>query len=95
MSESKTRRAIEIQESIRQVLFHEWDPIGVKGYSNAVDEYDSCIAPVYRILAGNRSEDELLDFLYATERDTLGASCKNREQLRPVARKLLTISVRF
>ena len=92
MTGSKQRRAEEIQDSVRQVLCREWDPIGVSG-SAPDDEYDSYIAPVYRILAGSRSEQELIEFLFRTERDTIGMSCESPEQLRPVARKLLELDV--
>jgi hypothetical protein len=71
MSSTRDRRAEEIQDSIRQILYHEWDPIGVAGAAPE-DEYDAYIAPVYRILAGSRSEQELCEFLFRTARDTIG-----------------------
>ena len=46
----KTRKisAAEIQDSIRQILFRDWDPIGVSNDDEwPDDEYDSYIAPVY------------------------------------------------
>jgi len=60
---------------------------------NLVDEYDSYIAGVYRILAGSRSEEELAEFLYTTEREVIGLSVESLEKLRPVARKLLALDV--
>ena len=91
MSRSKTERAAEAQASIRQVLFQDWDPIGVNGNLNLQDEYDDYIAPVYRILMGSRSEQELVDFLFQTERDTIGLQCGSPDELRPIARKLLEL----
>jgi len=85
-------RAAEIQDSIRQVLFRDWDPIGVA--DEGLDhEYDSYIAPVYRILVGSRSEDEIINYLYTTERNTIGVWCENPEMLRPIAKKLLMLGV--
>ena len=92
MTDSRQKRAVEIQDSIRQILYCEWDPIGVSG-SAPGDEYDSYIAPVYRILAGTRSEQELIEFLFRTERDTIGLSCESPEELRPIARRLLELDV--
>jgi len=40
MANSKEKRVAEIQDSIRQILYREWDPIGVSG-STPEDEYDS------------------------------------------------------
>ena len=97
MTDSKGRRAAEIQDSIRQILYREWDPIGVCGEAPE-DEYDSYIAPVYRILVGGRSEQELVEFLFRTARDTIGVASDTAEHLefgRPIARRLLELDVRL
>lgn len=95
MSNSRAERAAEVEDSIRRVLFHVWDPIGVGDNPKLRDEYDSYIAPVYRILCGSRSEQELIDYLFRTERDTIGLSSKSPDDLRPVALKLLELDVRL
>ena len=92
MKDDKAKRAAQIQDSIRQVLYYEWDPIGVSRLGPD-DEYDSYIGPVYGILAGSRSEQELIEYLCRTERDTIGLSCDSPERLRPVARSLLAIDI--
>lgn len=94
MTDSKDKRAAKIQDSIRQVLYCDWNPVGF-GEALPADEYDSYIAPVYRILVGSRSEQELIEFLFNTERDIIGAPCESPEQLRPVARRLLELDVRL
>jgi hypothetical protein len=93
MTDSRETRAGEIRDSIRRVLYHDWNPIGVG--SLPADEYDSYIAPVYRILAGSRSEQELVECLFQIERETIGMPCESPEGLRPVARKLLELDVRL
>lgn len=96
ISADKPRKvsASEIQDSIRQVLCRDWDPIGVA--DEGLDhEYDSYLAPVYRILVGSRSEDEIVNYLYETERNTIGVWCENPEMLRPIAKKLLLLDVLF
>ena len=94
MTDTREKRAAEIQDSIRQILYHDWNPIGLGG-ALPEDEYDSYIAPVYRILAGSRSEQDIIEFLFRTERDTIGLPCESPEQLRPVARRLLELDVRL
>lgn len=93
MKASREQRAADIQHSIRQVLFRDWDPIEVNTNPELADEYDSYLAPVYRILTGSRSEDDLMELLYRIEHDQIGTGCESPEQLRPVARKLLTLDV--
>jgi hypothetical protein len=85
---------VVIQDSIRQILSCEWDPLGLCDYGPK-DEYDSYIAPVYRILVGSRSEGELIDFLHLTESETIGMPGGQRKALREVARKLLALDVRL
>jgi hypothetical protein len=94
MKDARSKRATEIQDSIRQILYHDWDPIGVSGFGPD-DECDSYIAPVYRILVGSRSEQDLVEFLFRTERDTIGLACDSPQQLAPIARKLMAIDVRL
>ena len=93
MAIRKDIRALEFHNSIRRILYHEWDPIGIAGAAPE-DEYDAYIAPVHGILAGSRSEQELVEFLFRTARDTIGVACDSPEQMRPVARRLLDLDVR-
>ena len=92
--DSRETRATKIQDSIRQVLERDWNPIGF-GDELPEDEYDSYIAPVYRILAGSRSEQEIIECLSRLERDIIGLPCESAEELRPVARRLLALDVRL
>lgn len=94
MSDSRKKRAEVIQDSIRQILYHDWNPIGFFGLLPE-DEYDSYIAPVYRILIGTRSDQDLIDLLFRTERDLMGMVGKSPELLHPVVRKLLDLDVRL
>ena len=94
MTDSRAKRAAEIQDAIRQILYREWDPIGVSG-SAPKDEYDSYIAPAYRVLVGSRSEQELIECLFRLESETIGVPCESAERLRPVATRLLELDVRL
>jgi hypothetical protein len=92
MNDPRLARAKEIQNSIRQILYHDWDPIGISGYGPD-DEYDAYIGSVYRILSTSRSEQELIDLLDRTEHDTIGVASERPDHLRQVAQKLLSINV--
>ncbi|MGD9561874.1 MAG: hypothetical protein AB7F88_06615 [Pyrinomonadaceae bacterium] len=86
-------RALAIYDSIRQVLTDEWDPIGIANERDIGDEYDAYIAPVYRILVGTRSENDLTECLSRIERELIGTGPANAEQLIPLARRLLKLAV--
>jgi hypothetical protein len=89
----KRSQALAIQDSIRQVLYKNWDPLGINDYPAAADEYDAYIAPVYRILVGSRSEDELIRVLGRIEEKEMGVSAGSDENLHSVCTKLLELKV--
>jgi hypothetical protein len=96
MMDPRTKRAEEIQDSIRQVLFRDWDPLDVNSNPNLQDEYDSFIAPIYRILTESRSEEELMECLSRAGDSLFGQpSNKSSEPLRPIAQKLLKLNVKL
>jgi hypothetical protein len=89
---NRSERAKEIQEAIRQVLLHEWDPIGVSDIPEAQDEYDSYVGGIYRLLASGASEYQIIERLYNLETVDMGLP-GNREGLKRVAEKLAELSV--
>ena len=95
MTSRQTKRAAEIQESIRQVLLIDWDPLHVDTSPDLEDEYDAYIGPIYRVLAENCSEETLIQLLYKLEKDDLGTSLTSPELLRPLARKLLMLNIKL
>lgn len=82
-----------MQESIRDILLRDWDPIGINDVPEAQDEYDSYVGGVYRLLASHSSADEIIDHLFTIECQTMGLSSAGREKLRPVANRLLALNV--
>jgi hypothetical protein len=89
----RNQRAREIQESIRQVLLRDWDPIGVSDVPEAQDEYDSYVGGVYRLLASGASEDEVIEHLQWIESDRMGLTAADPEELRVVAMRLAQLNV--
>ena len=89
---TRKERALQIQNSIRQILFFDWDPIGVSRDSTCDDEYDAYIAPIYRVLVGSRSEEEIVNRLFQMARDSMTIVLE-RDALRPVAKKLLELEI--
>jgi len=94
VSPSKNERSLDVEAAIRKVLFFDWDPIGVATLGAPDDEYDSYIAPIYKILVETRSEDEIVKRLYQLEHDSMGISRNDPAVLKPVARKLLELDVK-
>lgn len=87
----RSKKAIEIQESIRHILFYDWDPIGINDLAPD-DEYDSYIGGVYRILASGASEHQIIEHLRQLEITKMELS-SNEEKLKNVAEKLMKLNV--
>ena len=75
------------------MLYEDWDPLELRGLAPR-DEYDSYLGGVYRILAGSRSEEALVEFLGRTADATL-ETARSGDHLRAVAQKLLALDVRL
>ena len=89
------KKALKIFDSIRQVLIRDWDPIGIGDETALADEYDAYIAPVYRILVGPRTVDDLVECLQRIERDELGVGISDSDRLFSVVKKLLALDVQL
>src|SRR5688572_22245321 len=87
------QRAREIQESIRQVLLHDWDPIEVADEPLAQSEYDSYVGGVYRLLTSGASERAIADLLWRIETEGMGLSSPESSSLLPVAHKLKGLDI--
>ena len=87
----RTKKAIEIQESIRHILFYDWDPIGIND-SALDDEYNSYVGGIYRLLASGASEYQIIERLFQLETISMGLN-GNRERLKNIAEKLMKLNV--
>jgi hypothetical protein len=94
VADARTQRALEVMDSIRKILFEDWDPIGVNTNQNLRDEYDSYIAPVYRLLSNGASAAEIGDYLLKLEHD-LGMPATSKDHLPYVVRKLQALNVKL
>ena len=90
----RDQRAQEIQELIRGVLLHDWDPIHVQDEPQAQDEYDSYVGGVYRLIASGAGPQALAEHLARIERDAMGFGT-SADQLVEVATKLANLDVRL
>ena len=104
MKASKRKHAKDIQNSIRQILFNDWDPISINDNSNLVDEYDSVITPIYRILVGSRSQEQVIECLKYSSEELCGKPNKSSDfyvlenaenELKRIAEKLLELDVKI
>ena len=72
------------------MLLVDWDPIGVFGYSGAMDEYDSYASEVCSLLRSGASREQLILHLDRIEKKTMGIRAARAGQAE-VADKLLLL----
>lgn len=87
----RSKKATSIQESIRYILFYNWDPIGINDLAPD-DEYDSYVGGIYRLLSSSASEIQIIEHLRQIETIGMGV-CSNRERLKNVAKKLIKLNI--
>lgn len=86
-----TTRAEEIGNAIRDILFDEWDPIGVNDIAPR-DEYDTYAGKIYGYLRDGRDAHFLAKHLRHLESSAMD-SLTNDEHRMMIANRLLAIDV--
>lgn len=90
----REQQAQAITDSIRQVLLHHWDPIGVMDDPECpCDEYDSYIGELYRYLACGKSAEFIAQHLCTVEEEQMGLGHVPVPARLPVANKLKALNV--
>ena len=81
--------AANLPARIREILLADWDPNNAARFEAARGEYDAYLAPIQDLILSGAMEDELVDFLYAREREIMCFPGLGKQRLRRIARKLL------
>ena len=63
---------VTLGERVRQILIHEWDPIGIADVPEAQDEYDSYVAEVRAMLLHKVTKGRIVQHLWRIETDAMG-----------------------
>lgn len=88
----------EHRARVRQILLHDWDPIGIQDISEASDEYDRYADRAYVMLMDEKATAETIATylqVIAAEHMGLGHSQQGDERSRQVAEKLIALRPEF
>jgi hypothetical protein len=75
-------------ETIKHLLLTEWDPIGVNGIPEAVDEYDMYAMPILSMLREGAGEQAVADYLEYVVVDRMGLN-SNMAYSRKIAQRIV------
>jgi hypothetical protein len=81
----------ELLQSVKEVLFREWDPIGLNSNPACSDEYDSYASGIVRLLQAEADEYKIAEHLRNLQRVSMGMSPTNEERDRGIARRLINL----
>ena len=85
----KITKASKLPPFVSDILFREWDPIGVNDNERCRDEYDGYVPSVVQWLLSGADEYKLASLLSEIQRVRMGMSVIDEELHRRVARRLL------
>ena len=80
-------RAKRYHDAIRDILLHQWDPIGVANAPAAQDEYDGYVQEIHLMLIRHDPQHRLFDHLWWIETKHMGL-CGNRKHTEAIANLL-------
>ena len=81
----------ELWEAVKEVLFQEWDPIGINSNPACSDEYDSYVSTIVRLLQAEADEYKIAEHLRNLQRVSMGLRSANEEQDRRIAKRLISL----
>jgi hypothetical protein len=81
----------ELWQAVKEILFREWDPIGINSNPSLSDEYDSYANGIVRLLQAEADEYKIAEHLRNLQRVNMGMSSTNEERDRGIARRLISL----
>ena len=82
----------ELLQAVKEVLFREWDPIGVNSNPARSGEYDSYASGIVRLLQAEADEYKITEHLRSLQRVSMGLSSANEKRDRRIARRLISLT---
>ena len=90
MGEKLLPKHLELYRGIDEILWNDWDPIGINLLPSSRDEYQNYIPVIFRMVMKSVSIQELEEYLDDVVRNRMGLrSIKKSNQ--PVAKKIIAL----
>ncbi len=87
--ELTTEQRTELLKRIDQILWNDWDPIGINDYGGPEDEYDDYSPEILELLIENAGTEEIAKKLLSFESEWIEVFTNDVHRLK-VARKIKT-----
>ena len=88
----KINNAKILHDKVRGIILKEWDPIGIKDFPEAQNEYDAYISSICDLLTSEKSEHEIFNYLWLIETEHIGLS-GDEQHTRLIAKRLAELII--
>ena len=88
MKEQLLPKQLELYQAIDEILWNEWDPIGINLLPSRRDEYNEYIAVIFNLVMKNVTELELEEYLDEVVRNRMGLR-SHKQSNKPIAEKII------
>ena len=82
----------KLYKTIDEILWNDWDPIGVNDTEEARDEYQSYTPQVFSFRINNSDNETIAQNLYKIETERMGLN-GDIKKCREIAEKILATSI--
>ena len=90
MGEELSPKHLELYQGIDEILWNDWDPIGINLLPSGRDEYDSYIPVIFRMVMDNATSLELEQYLDDVVKNRMGLRSRKKSN-RPIADKIIEL----
>ena len=74
MGQKLPPKQLELYQRLDEILWVDWDPIGVSEMAEARDEYYDYLPRVFHLALENADVSKLADYLFSIETEAMGLS---------------------
>ncbi len=74
MGQKLPPKQLELYQRLDEILWVDWDPIGVSGVAEARDEYYSYLPRVFHLALENADAKRIAEYLFSIETEAMGLS---------------------
>jgi hypothetical protein len=85
---------LALYKAIDEILWKDWDPIGVNDMPEARDEYQSYLPHIFRLAIEGKDAEHISSSLIATIEGNIGL-CADKEHCLKVAKKIVAAKNEF
>lgn len=94
MKEQLLPKQLELYRGIDEILWSDWDPIGINLLSSNRSEYQSYIPVIFSMVLKNASSLELEQYLDDVVKNRMGLRSSKKSN-KPVAEKIVALKNRL